>query len=330
MVFLTIFIATCIFLALFKRYAIQLKLVDCPNHRSTHQAITPTAAGIVFVTSVLLSSLVFDKQFVTDYIYVYLAILLVFAGGIWDDYRNISPKIKFIFIFFATLLLYFNHIAIYTLGTYFGYTLTLPTVLILPFTFFAISGYTNALNLIDGLDGLAASISFIILTTYMYIGFAHDNELLLYLSSFFIITLLAFLLFNWHPASIFMGDSGSLVLGFVISVLSIEALKYITPASVLFITALPLIDTFIVVIRRKQRNLPIFKADKTHIHHILYSIKKDVPYSVFLLVTLQLIFSLIGYQLSQENNLITLLLFILVLYLSLHLFDQRRERRKIK
>jgi len=323
-----IFIITSIFIYILIRFSDKLKLVDIPNDRSMHNTVTPRGAGIAFVSSIFLILSFFDFDYLIKYYYIYLAILIVFIAGVLDDYKDISPKIKFIFIFLSALLLYVNDLAIYSLGTYFGYEIILPSWFIFPFTFFAIAGYTNAFNLMDGLDGLAGSIAIVIFTVFFAIGLEHNDELLITLSSFFIISLIAFLLFNWNPAKIFMGDSGSLSLGMVVVILSIQALEYITPASVLLIIALPILDTFIVMTRRIQRGQSPFKADKNHMHHFLFNVKGDVRYTVIILIMMQIIFSLIGYQVSQANNLISLVLFILLFYIYLNLFDQRLKRRK--
>ncbi len=189
------------------------------------------------------------------------------------------------------------------------------------------AGYTNALNLMDGLDGLAASISLVILVTFFAIGWQHSDELIISLSSFFIITLLVFLLFNWHPAKVFMGDSGSLTLGVLIVILAIQSVQYITPTSVLFIIALPLLDTFIVMTRRIQRGQSPFQADKNHMHHFLFNVKGDIRYTVIILVMMQIVFSLIGYQIGQADDMLSLILFLLLFYIYLNLFDQRLKRR---
>jgi UDP-GlcNAc:undecaprenyl-phosphate GlcNAc-1-phosphate transferase len=292
-----------------------------------HTDPIPRGAGIAFVVAVFVGLFLFDYEHLKIYYYIYLAIAIVFVSGVWDDIKNVSPKTKFIFIFFSTLLLYLNDLAIYSLGIYFGYEILLPVWLVLPFTFLAIAGFTNALNLIDGLDGEAASISIVIFVTFMLIGIEHNDELLISLSSVFIVTLLAFLFFNWNPARMFMGDSGSLSLGMVISILGVQAAQYITPASILFIVALPILDTFIVMIRRIQRHQSPFKADKNHMHHLLFSVKGDIRYTVKILIMMQIAFSIIGYQLSQANNLLSLILFVLMFYLYFNLFDQRLKRR---
>ncbi len=125
-----------------------------------------------------------------------------------------------------------------------------------------------------------------------------------------------------------MGDSGSLTLGFVISVLSILSLQYISPVAVLFIVAVPLLDTFIVMTRRIQRGQSPFKADKNHLHHFLYSVKGNVRFTVMLLISIQAIFSIMGFQLRAEDDFLSLLLFGLLFFVFLNLFDQRLKHRK--
>ncbi len=328
LVLISIFLLSLIGMYVLTKFAYQIGLMDIPNERSMHHKAVPRGAGIFFVLSIYIVLLLFDFEYFKTYYYIYLSIAIVFSVGVWDDLKSISPKTKFIFIFFATLLLYVNDFAVYSLGTYFGYEFVLPSWLVLPFTFFAIAGYTNALNLMDGLDGLAASISMVMFITFFAIGYEHHDTLLTTLSSFFIITLIPFLFFNWNPAKVFMGDSGSLSLGMAIVILTIQAVEYITPASVLFIIAMPLLDTFIVMTRRIQRHISPFKADKNHMHHFLFKVKEDVRYTVIIFTLMQIVFSIIGYQVREENNLLSLMLFLLLFYLFLNLFDQRIKLRK--
>jgi len=326
-VLISIFLTSLIAIYVFTKFAYKIGLMDLPNERSSHNKPIPRGAGIVFVLSIFLILIFFDFEYMKKYYYIYLAIGIVFTAGIWDDLKNISPKIKFLLIFLASIFLYINNIAISSLGTYFGYEMILPFWFVFPFTFFAIAGYTNALNLMDGLDGLAGSIAMVIFVTFFAIGIEYKDELLISLSSFFIVTLLAFLFFNWHPAKVFMGDSGSLSLGISIAILSIHAMQYITPASILFIIAMPILDTFIVITRRLQRKISPFKADKNHMHHFLFKVKANVRYTVTIFTLMQAVFSIIGYQVRQENNFISLILFLLLFYLFLNLFDQRIKIR---
>ncbi len=319
-------IATALHLVLI-RYAHVFGLVDVPNNRSIHNKITPRVAGIAIFVSIALSHVVFNWEYIAHYSYLHLAILFVFLVGLFDDKYNAAPKVKFMIIALAIILVYQDGFQIESLGHYLGHEAALPWIAIFPFTLFAISGLTNALNLIDGLDGLAGSIAMVILGTFLTLGLLHHDLLMITLSSSFMVAVGVFLAFNWHPAKIFMGDSGSLTLGFVISILSIQSLHYVSPSAVLFIVAIPLLDTFVVMTRRIQRGKSIFSADKNHFHHFLYKIKRDVRFSVLLLVSLQLGFSLIGFQCQKKEDTFALISFVTFFFVFLNLFDQRLRRR---
>jgi len=196
---------------------------------------------------------------------------------------------------------------------------------------FAIVDFTNALNLIDGLDGLVAIISLVILGTYFTVGYTNDDFFMMWLSMAFISTLLAFLIFNWNPASIFMGDSGSLTLGFVIVILSVKSLEYLPAVSILFITAIPLYDTLIVMIRRKYNGRSAFLADRCHMHHILrHFFAEDTKKTVLFLGILQANFAIAGLQLNRNIDggymLMLFVLNLLTLYIILAAMIKRQKR----
>jgi UDP-GlcNAc:undecaprenyl-phosphate/decaprenyl-phosphate GlcNAc-1-phosphate transferase len=329
-ILITTFILSFVFIHFLIKYSKVLGLQDIPNARSAHTRIVPRSAGLGFVSAALISLCVFEFDHVVKNYYVYISILAVMLLGLVDDKFNISHRVKFLGLLLIAGVVAFNGVTINSLGNYFGYEVTLVLWLAIPFTIFAVVGFTNALNLMDGLDGLAGGLTTIILFAFLMIGYTHNDQFIVFVSATFIVTILAFLIFNWHPAKIFMGDSGSLTLGFVISILSVKSLAYMTPSAVLFIMALPLIDTFIVMRRRIQRGQSPFKADKNHIHHFMYRTKVNVKVSVKLLLYMQLALSIIGYQLRAENEILSLALFGLLLYVFLNLFDQRFRYREPK
>jgi len=327
---LSTFILSIIFVYLLIRYSAVLGLQDIPNERSAHKNIVPRSAGIGFVSAVLISLLLFKFEHISEYYYVYISILLIMLTGLYDDRFDASHRLKFVALLFIGGYISYSGLGITHLGTYAGYSIDPPIWLAIPFTIFAIVGFTNALNLMDGLDGLAGGLSVIMMSAFFMIGVINNDELIITLSATFIVSIIGFLLFNWNPAKIFMGDSGSLTLGFVISILSIKSLDYMAPSAVLFIAALPLIDTFIVMRRRIQRGQSPFKADKNHIHHFMYKTKVNVKVSVILLMYIQLALSIIGYQMRSGDEILSLLLFGLLLFIFLNLFDQRFRYRKRK
>lgn len=174
---------------------------------------------------------------------------------------------------------------------------------------------------------MAGSISAIILSAIFVIGFINNDNTLMVWSALLISVILAFLILNWHPAKVFMGDSGSLLLGFIIAILSVKALQYVNPVSILFLAAVPILDTLVVFRRRIQRGMSPFTADKNHLHHILNNIKQDEAFTVRMLISIQLVFSCIFLQLHHQDDALNLLIFFLLFSIFFNLFDPRAKRR---
>ena len=321
-----LFVVTAFLLKQFIKLAPRLRLVDIPNERSAHTNVTPRGAGIVFGAVFLAGLTFFNFEMISSYKLTAIALLIVYFTGIVDDIYNITSKMKFLTIIVATCFAYYDGFAITYLGTYLGFPLELG-LLALPFTIFAVVGFTNAVNLTDGLDGLAASISVVILATIMYFGIVYHDLTLIFVPMLLISVLLAFLVFNWSPAKVFMGDSGSLMLGFVISLLAIKSLAYIHPIAILLLAGMPLLDTLIVMRRRVQRGQSPFKADKNHLHHILFNLKRDTVFAVKILVLLQICFSLMCVQIIHGSGIVTMALFLCLFVIFFELFDPRMSNR---
>ncbi len=327
---IVLYVLSTIFIWSLRYIAPKIGFYDIPNERSEHTIIVPRGAGMGFSIAVFVVLACFNGSLLLEYSWTAMAIGMVFIVGVLDDHHDTSPYTKFLVIIIATILLYFDGIVIDRLGTFFGMELSLGW-LALPFTVFAVSGFTNALNLIDGLDGLSATISIVILGVFMFVGIEHHDLFITTLSSLFIVALAAFLIFNWYPASIFMGDSGSLTLGFVISVIAIKALDYIPTVSILFIAAIPILDTLIVMIRRKRNGRSAFSADRCHMHHILKQFFADnTPRTVVALGIMQMVYSLTGLQLDKSSDegvlLILFLLNVVLFYLFLGIMIKRQNR----
>jgi len=321
---------TLILIYFLKKYAYKLSLIDLPNDRSEHISEIPRGAGIAFVLSVFISLAIFHFDILREYTWTTIAIWMIFAIGIYDDRYDSAPKLKFAIIIVATIFLYMDGIVIDDMGTYFGARATLGWFA-LPFTMFAMSGFTNALNLIDGLDGLASSISIVIFGIFAILGYNYHDMFMFYISIFFIVALFAFLVFNWNPASIFMGDSGSLTLGFVIAMLGIKSLEYLPAVSMLFITGVPIMDTLVVMFRRKLSGKSAFAPDKCHIHHILKTFFSDnVKRTVAFLVILQSLYAILGLIFDNvEDDGLMMVLFglnILFLYILLQVMIKKQKR----
>jgi len=258
-----------VFIRLLIKNADKFGLLDVPNYRSHHDNVTPRGGGIGFVSAFFIGIFVFHNGVFMENWYLFLSIFLVFCAGILDDRFEVSAKLKFVVIFIAVCMFWRDGIGIYTLGSWFGHEINLVWWIALPFTIFAVAGFTNALNLIDGIDGLAALVAIIILLFFGFIGYKHSSMLMILLSIPSVAVLIGFLILNWHPAKVFMGDSGSLTLGFIISVLAILSIKYIHPIIVLYLAAIPLLDTLVVMVRRiKRGKSPFFPIRHTCIIYL--------------------------------------------------------------
>ena len=329
--FILVFILSLGLVGIVKNNADKLGLVDIPNERSIHDRHIARGGGIGFYLAVAVVFLFFYFDLILAHIWTFVAIFLVFIIGVLDDHRDASINTKFFVIMISTVLLYFDNIVIDDIGLFFGFDISFGWFA-LPFTIFAVMGFTNAMNLIDGLDGLAATVSIVILGSFFSVGYINDDLFMMMISGGFISALFGFLVFNWHPASIFMGDSGSLTLGFVISVLAIKSLAYIPTVSILFIAAMPILDTLVAMIRRKFNGRSMFSADRCHIHHLLrHFFAEDTRKTVLFLGLFQAIYSLTGLQMVRDMDegflLILFLLNVVFLYMLLAAMIKRQKRK---
>lgn len=321
-------------LSLFFTYSItklsaRMGMLDIPNERSAHINPIPRGAGVAIFLAYFLMLLCCYPTLALEYKGFVFASLIVFLVGVYDDNRGVEPKAKFIAITVATLLIFFiDGLKIDTLGNWFGHEVSLPLLLSLPVTIVAVVGFTNALNLIDGLDGLSGSVSIVIFGAFAYIGWVYHDTFIVTISLIMIPAIVAFLFFNWHPAKIFMGDSGSLILGFTISVVAIKSIDYISITSVLFLTAIPIIDTLTVMVRRIQRGLSPFNPDKTHLHHKVLRWKGGVDNAVIIIVLLQVVFSTMGLAMRRQPDNLIFLIFLITLVLAFAFLDERAVARE--
>jgi len=319
-------LASYLLILLFIKQAPKLGLVDIPNQRSSHDKPIPRGAGIVFAGLFLVAITTQGMGSVVPNYYLLFALGLIYMVGIIDDLKSLKASTKLFVILLAAFLVYLGGYKIDSFGTYFGYEIHLGWFA-LPFTLFAVSAFTNAVNLTDGLDGLAGTLSITMLCTIFYIGFIHNDMMLIYWSAFLIAVLIGFLILNWYPAKVFMGDTGSLFLGFIIAVLALQAFKYVSPTSILFFAAIPILDTLIVFRRRIQRGKSPFSPDKNHMHHILFNAKQDKAFTVKMLIYMQVTFSLMFIQIHHQDDFLNLLTFVILFLVFFNLFDPRIRRR---
>ncbi|HEX8702861.1 MAG TPA: MraY family glycosyltransferase [Myxococcaceae bacterium] len=194
--------------------------------------------------------------------------------GLYDDLQGAGARLKFGIQFGVALALYGLGFRVEMIANPFGAEISLG-VLSLPFTLLWIVGVVNALNLIDGLDGLAGGVAFFGVGTNFILSLVRGDVVMCLLMAALAGAILGFLVFNFNPASIFMGDTGSMFLGFVLAAVSLKtstksgtAVAMLVPIMAL---GLPIMDTLLAMIRRSMLGRPMFSADKEHIHHRLMS-----------------------------------------------------------
>lgn len=314
--FFTIIIAL-ILTPIFKIISVQTGLVDKPNARRINKVPMPTAGGLsIFVTFTISVLGLFHYVIPADYILPILwGGLVIVITGVLDDRFELSPKQKSLGILLAALIIYFF------VPEARMESLTIPLIgqihlgwLHFPFTLLWIYALTNAVNLIDGLDGLAAGVSLIGLITIGIIGyfFLHESTIYVSLVIFCLVAcIIGFLPYNFYPAKIYLGDTGALFLGFMIAVLSLQGLKnatFISLVTPFIILAVPVTDTFFAIIRRKASGKSISSADKRHLHHQLMSIGFSHPGAVLTIYAIALIFSATALLVNYTGTIGTLVL----------------------
>ena len=305
-----------------RKIAIVLGAEDQPNQRRINKESMPTLGGLgIFVAFTFATFILLRNQFPThELIAVFCAECIIVLVGIIDDIREISPWKKLIGIVLASLVIYF-------LAGIRMSNLTIPFVgnsslgwWQFPITILWIVAITNAVNLIDGLDGLATGVSIIGLFTMGVIGFFFLNVANAYPSILIfclVAALIGFLPHNFYPASIYLGDTGSLFIGFMIAVLSLKGLKNVTFVSLIIpivILGIPIIDTAYAIIRRLWNKEPIMRPDKRHLHHQLLRLGFTQRQTVLIIYGLALIFSFVSllYPLSSKAGNVLLTIAILV------------------
>lgn len=307
-----------------------LGLIDKPTSRSMHTIQKSRAGGIGIFLSFIFGCILLD---VSINLYLLSSFIIVFILGIYDDKFTSSSRVKFFWLSIGAVFLYLGGFFITDLGTFSGYELTLNPIIAFLFLIFAVVGFINAMNLIDGLDGLSSGVAVVILSAYGYLGFKFSDPFLFYISLTLIVSLLAFLIFNWFPSKIFMGDSGSLTIGFVIVVLSIHSIKmnYIAPVTILLLTAVPILDTLIVMIRRMRNGNNPFHPDKSHIHHIILKQHfNNVAKTTKILILLQIVFTYIGLGFKVRDDLLILIIFSLLFILFYNLLTPKKTKKNKK
>ncbi len=331
--FVTAFAISFLFVPVIIKYSLQRNLVDIPGKRKIHKKITPSLGGIAIFFGFFLSVLIWTDQ--PDWVnlkYLLLSLFVTFILGVRDDLVALPVLVKLIGqVLASSMVIVMFGLRIPSLYGLFGIH-ELPVVISYVLTFITFIVITNAFNLIDGLDGLAGTIACI---AFLFFGcwFALVDEVTLAVFCFALLgAILAFLRFNWEPSHIFMGDTGALVIGMMLTIVTITFLNLnnTLPKSAFTFNAsiatgacviiIPLVDTLRIVILRLYKKQSPFSPDKNHIHHTLLRLGLKHSQTTLLLGGVQIGFIVIAISCqSLGDNIVLPLVIVLATALSITL-----------
>jgi UDP-N-acetylmuramyl pentapeptide phosphotransferase/UDP-N-acetylglucosamine-1-phosphate transferase len=318
--FITSFALTYLAIPSIIHVAIKKNLMDEPDERRSHKVSTPSLGGIGIFAGMLFSIIMWTPfEYFGDLQYILCAFIIIFLIGAKDDIDPISPSKKFMGQLFAAGILVFRaNIRLTSLYGFFG-LYEIPYLVSIALSIFTILVIINSFNLIDGINGLSGSIGLLI-STVLGTWFYFVDSIELSIVAFALAgALVAFLKYNISPARIFMGDTGSLLLGLVCSILAIKFIELhnelslspytfqSAPAVAIAILILPLFDTLRVFILRVMQGKSPFHPDRKHIHHVLIDLGLSHMQATGLLLMVNLLFIILAVQLQHIGNLLLLI-----------------------
>lgn len=332
--------------------ALKIGAVDIPNERKIHSLPMPRLGGLAVIAGFFLPWLILyllDNRVSLEFQNYEKLLLgltcctgLILALGIYDDIHGADASKKFVIQILVALILYFLGFEITQISNPFGGSIQLGW-LAAPVTVLWIVGIVNAVNLLDGLDGLVSGVTILIALSIGVINMLSDQVVVALMSFSLAGACLGFLPHNFHPAKIFLGDTGSLTIGLILSCIGIlssykaaTATFVATPLSFLIIFGLPIFDTSSVIVKRWMRGQPLFLADKSHVHHTLLNRGwKQTKATLFLyLVTICLVGIPVLLTLTKSPVFALsisggLMLFTLFVMLARKLGRRKKEQKKI-
>jgi UDP-GlcNAc:undecaprenyl-phosphate/decaprenyl-phosphate GlcNAc-1-phosphate transferase len=297
------FFASILVTPLVKKFAFKIGATDKPNYRKVHQKIMPRLGGLAVYISFILGMFILQPD--TEYhLWIVLGSLIIILTGIFDDMYELSAKVKLLGQIAAA-------VSVVIIGGVHVDFINVPFfgqmqfgILSIPLSILWIVGITNAINLIDGLDGLASGVSSIALFTIAGMAFLMGNTYVVIVASVMLAATLGFLYHNFHPAKIFLGDTGALFLGYMIAVLSLLGFKGVTMISLIIpiiILGVPISDTLFAIARRILHKQPLSAPDKSHLHHCLLGLGFTHRQTVLLIYAIAAFFALVAVIFSQAT-----------------------------
>ena len=322
LIVLITFISSMILVPIAKKMAIHIGAMDMPNERKVHNKPMPRLGGLAIFLSFLLGYILFG-ELTNQMLSILIGGFILIIIGICDDIKSIKSSYKFIGQLIAgSVVVFYGNISLPTLSLF---SLHIDFGIIgYPLALLFIVAIINAINLIDGLDGLASgTCSIFFLAVSIIAFFLHRiNGLDVILSLIMLGSTLGFLVYNFYPAKIFMGDTGSMFLGFMISIIALLGYKSTTVTSLIvpiIILFLPILDTIFAIFRRIIKGESIGKPDKSHIHHQLLKLNKSVRKTVLIMYAFNLICAAISVFYALGDNMLAIILYIILIVITIFL-----------
>lgn len=319
------FVSAMVLIPTVKILGKRCNIVDRPGDRKIHQKVVPCTGGVAFLVIYFLSALLlvyFCSERSGGFSHSCLqntavAIILIGLLGIFDDVRGADAKIKFLVQIISALIVIRSGVILdRVLIPYDGSVST--GLFAYPLTLIWIVGITNAYNLIDGLDGLACCIAAGAAALISVIGYTNGNVLPATFAAVISVSSLTFYFFNRYPAKIFLGDTGSLLMGFLIAVTSIECLRMPNGSVAFFpmvlVNGLVIGDTTVVFVKRLIAGKSPFTGDLDHVHHRMLRHTGSIKTSVRVLFAVNMLLAICGIALIYEEGIkvVTSMLTIMV------------------
>lgn len=320
-VVLVTFVVSLLLVPLAKSIANHVGAVDLPNERKIHKVPMPRMGGLAIFGGFIFGYIVYGDV-TTQMLSILIGSFIIFLLGIFDDIKPIRAKYKFLVQIIAALIVVIYGKIYFTEITFLGLDLKFNIWISYFLSTFFIVAISNAINLIDGMDGLASGISSIYFATIAIIAIVLNRfgTLDITLSLIMLGATLGFLFWNFPPAKIFMGDSGSLFLGFMIAVIALLGFKVTTLTSLVVpitILAIPIFDTALAIVRRLLKGENIGTPDKEHFHHQLLKMKFGPKTSLIVIYSINIMFSVISifYVIGDQTEAIVLYLVLMLMLL---------------
>lgn len=322
------------------RLAPKIGAMDIPkDSRRMHTHPIPRFGGMAIFLGTMIPILVFMHGN-SRVMAAALGGTLMYALGVTDDLLNLPAKLKFLCQTLIAVLMYAMDLRIEVITNYFGPGLwQLGAVLTFVITVLWIVGITNTINLIDGLDGLAAGSAMIAALSIAYVAYIHGSRYGMLVVCAAMVALAGsaagFLPYNFYPAKVFMGDGGSLFLGFILASMSVVGpLKRSTLVAVIvpvFVMGIPIFDTFFAIVRRLVNHRPIMEADKGHLHHHLMASGFGQRRAVLMLYGISGIMGMAAVLISRElYKDAAVLVAIAFVYIYVFLTDPNHRAPRVK